>query len=65
MPGGEFSRIIAANGGDQNAFTSRDYTAYFQTLEKERLELSFRLEADPDAPSAAETGGCRQGSSGG
>ncbi|MDQ5911171.1 MAG: zinc protease, partial [Pseudomonadota bacterium] len=46
VPGGEFSRIIAANGGDQNAFTSYDYTAYFQTLEKERLELSFRLEAD-------------------
>ncbi|MCB1920332.1 MAG: insulinase family protein [Candidatus Competibacteraceae bacterium] len=45
-PGGEFSRLIAANGGDENAFTSRDYTAYFQTLEKERLELSFRLEAD-------------------
>jgi zinc protease len=46
VPGGEFSRLIAANGGDENAFTSRDYTAYFQTLEKERLELSFRLEAD-------------------
>ena len=45
-PGGEFSRLIAANGGDENAFTSRDYTAYFQTLEKDRLELSFRLEAD-------------------
>jgi len=46
VPGGEFSRLIAANGGDQNAFTSRDFTAYFQTLEKDRLELSFRLEAD-------------------
>ena len=46
VPGGEFSRLIAANGGDENAFTSRDYTAYFQTLEKERLELSFRMEAD-------------------
>lgn len=46
VPGGEFSRLIAANGGDENAFTSRDYTAYFQTLEKDRLELSFRLEAD-------------------
>jgi zinc protease len=46
VPGGEFSRIIAANGGEQNAFTSHDYTAYFQTLEKDRLELSFRLEAD-------------------
>ncbi len=43
---GEFSRIIAANGGRENAFTSRDYTAYFQRLEKERLEVSFRLEAD-------------------
>jgi len=46
VPGGEFSRLIATNGGDENAFTSRDYTAYFQTLEKERLEISFRLEAD-------------------
>ena len=46
VPGGEFSRLIAANGGDENAFTGRDYTAYFQTLEKDRLELSFRLEAD-------------------
>ncbi|HOW61241.1 MAG TPA: pitrilysin family protein [Candidatus Contendobacter sp.] len=46
VPGGEFSRLIAANGGKENAFTSRDFTAYFQTMEKERLELSFRLEAD-------------------
>lgn len=43
---GEFSKIIAANGGSQNAFTGRDYTAYFQTLEKDRLEVSFRLEAE-------------------
>lgn len=43
---GEFSKIIAENGGSQNAFTGRDYTAYFQTMEKERLEVSFRLEAD-------------------
>lgn len=42
----EFSQIIAANGGSENAFTGRDYTAYFQTLEKERLEVSFRLEAE-------------------
>ncbi len=42
----EFSQIIAANGGSENAFTGRDYTAYFQTLEKDRLEVSFRLEAD-------------------
>lgn len=45
-PPGEFSRIIAANGGRENAFTGRDYTAYFQRLEKSRLEISFKLEAD-------------------
>lgn len=43
---GEFSRIIAANGGRENAFTGRDYTAYFQTMSKDRLEISFKLEAD-------------------
>ena len=42
---GEFSRIIAANGGDENAFTGRDYTAYFQTLAADRLPISFELEA--------------------
>lgn len=45
-PKGEFSRIIAENGGNENAFTGRDYTAYFQTMEKSRLEVSFKLEAD-------------------
>lgn len=45
-PPGEFSRIIAANGGDENAFTGRDYTAYFQTMSSDRLEVSFKLEAD-------------------
>ena len=42
----EFSRIIAENGGRENAFTSYDYTAYFQQLEKSRLPVSFDLEAD-------------------
>ena len=45
-PPGDFSRIIAANGGSENAFTGQDYTAYFQTLEKNRLQVSFELEAD-------------------
>lgn len=45
-PTGEFSRIISANGGEENAFTGSDYTAYFQTLEKSRLKISFELEAD-------------------
>ena len=45
-PAGKFSEIIAENGGRENAFTGRDYTAYFQTLEKSRLAISFELEAD-------------------
>ncbi|TRX00876.1 M16 family metallopeptidase [Candidatus Methylobacter oryzae] len=43
---GEFSRIIAENGGEENAFTGDDYTAYFQTMEASRLAVSFELEAD-------------------
>jgi len=45
-PPGEFSRIMAVNGASENAFTGTDYTAYFQTLEKSRLHLSFEMEAD-------------------
>jgi zinc protease len=45
-PAGEFSRIVAENGGDENAFTSRDYTAYYQNLAKDRLPIAFELEAD-------------------
>ncbi len=43
---GQFSRLIAAAGGKENAFTSADYTCYFQQLEKSQLPLSFELEAD-------------------
>jgi zinc protease len=46
VPAGEFSKRIAAVGGRENAFTSRDHTAYFQTLRKEELALSMKLEAD-------------------
>ena len=45
-PAGEFSHIMDLNGASQNAFTSYDYTAYFQTLEKNRLSISFEMEAD-------------------
>jgi zinc protease len=45
-PAGEFSRIISENGGEENAFTGQDYTAYFQTMEASRLAVSFELEAD-------------------
>lgn len=43
---GEFSEIVASNGGRENAFTSRDYTAYFQTVAKDRLPLMMEMEAD-------------------
>lgn len=43
---GQFSRLIAAAGGRENAFTGQDYTCYFQQLEKSQLSLSMRLEAD-------------------
>jgi len=43
---GQFSRLIAAAGGKENAFTGADYTCYFQQLEKSNLPLAFKLEAD-------------------
>ncbi len=43
---GEFSEIIAANGGSENAFTGKDYTAYFQRIASDRLELCLENEAD-------------------
>ncbi len=46
VPPGEFSKRIAAAGGRENAFTSRDHTAYFQQMQNEKLELSMQLEAD-------------------
>lgn len=46
VPDGEFSKIIARNGGTENAFTSLDYTAYFQNIARDRLELVMFLEAD-------------------
>ncbi|HUO44465.1 MAG TPA: pitrilysin family protein [Burkholderiales bacterium] len=46
VPAGEFSRLVAAAGGRENAFTDRDYTSFHQQLQKSRLPLAFRLEAD-------------------
>lgn len=43
---GEFSQRVAALGGRENAFTSKDYTAYFQQIEKSKLENVMTLEAD-------------------
>ncbi|MGI9498968.1 MAG: M16 family metallopeptidase, partial [Geminicoccaceae bacterium] len=46
MESGEFSKEVARNGGNDNAFTGPDYTGYFQTIAKDRLELVMRMEAD-------------------
>ncbi len=45
-PQGEFSNLVAELGGQENAFTSYDYTAYFQRIGKEHLETLMRFEAD-------------------
>ena len=43
---GEFSRIVSKNGGNENAFTSQDYTAYFEIFSSDRLDISLDLESD-------------------
>ncbi|MBI1990442.1 MAG: insulinase family protein [Betaproteobacteria bacterium] len=46
VPSGEYSKLVAAAGGRENAFTSRDMTAYHVQVHKSHLPLAFRLEAD-------------------
>ncbi|MEO1789472.1 MAG: pitrilysin family protein, partial [Pseudomonadota bacterium] len=46
VPDGEFSRIVAANGGRDNAFTSYDFTGYFQRVASDRLNVMMEMEAD-------------------
>lgn len=46
MEAGEFSATVALNGGRDNAFTSYDYTAYFQRVAADRLELMMAMESD-------------------
>ena len=46
VPPGEFSKIVAKYGGSENAFTSYDYTGYYQMMQANNLALSFELEAD-------------------
>jgi zinc protease len=45
-PQGEFSNLVAELGGQENAFTSYDYTAYFQRIGKEHLDTLMQFEAD-------------------
>ena len=46
LEAGEFSAVVSANGGRDNAFTSFDYTSYFQRVASDRLEIMMRMEAD-------------------
>ncbi len=46
LESGEFSEVVAANGGEDNAFTSYDYTAYYQRVAADRLELMMEMESD-------------------
>ncbi len=46
LESGEFSATVAANGGSDNAFTSFDYTAYFQRIAADRLELMMQMESN-------------------
>lgn len=46
IPPGEFSKIVARHGGNDNAMTSYDSTAYYQMIAKDRLELVMAMEAD-------------------
>ena len=46
VPSGEFSRTVSRNGGEGNAFTGYDYTAFFQTIASDKLPLMMEMEAD-------------------
>lgn len=46
VPAGEFSKIVSRNGGQDNAFTSSDFTAYFQQVAADKLPLVMEMEAD-------------------
>ena len=46
VPSGQLSAIVAAQGGSDNAFTTMDYTAYFQRVAADRLDLMMQMEAD-------------------
>jgi zinc protease len=45
-PGNQFSLTIARNGGDDNAFTTEDYTAFYEQIARDRLKIAMTLDAD-------------------
>ena len=51
---GEFSTIVARNGGQENAFTSQDYTGYYQNVAADRLEEDDADRSGPDVEPGAD-----------
>src|SRR6186713_1958259 len=45
-PSGRFSQVVATIGGQENAFTSADYTGYFQRVPRDKLKAMMEFEAD-------------------
>lgn len=46
VPGAQFAQTVARNGGEDNAFTTHDYTAFYEQIAKDRLRTVMGLEAD-------------------
>ncbi len=46
VPGDQFAQTVARNGGQNNAFTTHDYTAFYEQIAKDRLKLVMQLDAD-------------------
>lgn len=46
VPGDQYAQTIAKNGGEENAFTTHDYTAFYEQIAADRLKLAMQLEAD-------------------
>lgn len=55
IPAGELDRLVARNGGTFNAFTSHDYTAYYETLPADRIALALQIESDRMANALFDT----------
>jgi zinc protease len=45
-PGDQFAQVLARNGGEDNAFTTHDYTAFYEEIAKDKLPMAMALEAD-------------------
>ncbi len=46
LPGDQFAQTVARNGGEENAFTTHDYTVFYEQIARDRLRLVMSLDAD-------------------